>query len=362
VTAVSVSPTEIELTWTNVPNETGFRVEHSLDATVWITIAITGPDVTTYTDKGLSSGTTYFYRVFATNAGGDSPALQVPSATTITVPPSPTTITAVPASSTEIQLYWTDVSGEIGFRVERSSDGSTGWITIATTGQDVTTYLDGGLSSGTTYYYRVFATSAGGDSPASGTASATTITVPPSPSTFTAVPASSSEIELDWGDVSGETGYRVERSPDGSTGWVTIATTGQDVTTYLDGELASGTTYYYRVFATSAGGDSPASGTASATTTIDPPSATTVRAVPASSTEIQLDWTDVSGETGYRVEQSADGSTGWITVAAIGKDVTTYLDSGLASDATYYYRVFATNAGGDSPASETASATTSPPP
>jgi fibronectin type 3 domain-containing protein len=360
VTAVSVSPTEIELTWTNVPNETGFRVEHSLDATVWITIAVTGPDVTTFTDKGLSSGTTYFYRVFATNPGGDSPALQVPSATTITLPPSPSTFTAVPASSSEIQLVWTDVSGETGYRVERSPDGSTGWITVATTGQDVTTYLDGGLSSGITYYYRVFATSPGGDSPASGTASATTITVPPNPPTVTAVPASSTEIQLDWTDVSGETGYRVERSPDGSTGWITIATTGQDVTTYLDGGLYSGTTYYYRVFATNAGGDSSASGTASATTNVDPPSATAVWAVPASSTEIQLEWTDVSGETGYRLERSSDGSTGWITVAAIGQDMTTYMDSGLFSDTTYNYRVFATNAGGDSPASDTAWATTSP--
>jgi titin len=173
------------------------------------------------------------------------------------------------------------------------------------------------------------------------------------------VPASSTQIELEWSDVPVETGYRVERSADGSTGWVTVATTGQDVTTYLDGGLASSTTYYYRVFATSAGGDSPASGTASATTTADPPSPTTVTAVPASSTTIELGWTDVSGETGYRVERSADGSTEWITVAAIGQDVTTYVDSGLASDTTYYYRVFATNFGGDSPASDPASATTS---
>jgi fibronectin type 3 domain-containing protein len=360
VTAVSVSPSEIELHWTNVPNETGYRIEHSLDAaTGWTTIAITGPDVTTYTDEGLSSGTTYFYRVFATNAGGDSPALEVPSATTVNVPPSPTTVTAVPASSTQIELDWSDVPDETGYRVERSPDGSTGWATVATTGQDVTTYLDSGLASGTTYYYRVFATSAGGDSSASGTASATTAAVPPSPTFTTALPASSTQIELDWSDVPDETGYRVERSADGSTGWVTVATTGQDVTTYLDGGLASSTTYYYRVFATSAGGDSPASGTASATTTADPPSPTTVTAVPASSTTIELGWTDVSGETGYRVERSADGSTEWITVAAIGQDVTTYVDSGLASDTTYYYRVFATNFGGDSPASDPASATTS---
>src|SRR5712691_8597671 len=86
------------------------------------------------------------------------------------------------------------------------------------------------------------ATSAGGDSPASGTASATTISAPPTPTptTVTAVPTSATEIELDWTDVANETGYRVERSPDGSTGWATIAMTGPNVTTHMDGGLAAG--------------------------------------------------------------------------------------------------------------------------
>nr|MDP9327720.1 fibronectin type III domain-containing protein [Actinomycetota bacterium] len=47
-------------------------------------------------------------------------------------------------------------------------------IAIATTGQDVTSYSDAGLPSGTTFYYRVFATNGGGDSAPSDVASATT--------------------------------------------------------------------------------------------------------------------------------------------------------------------------------------------
>jgi titin len=88
---------------------------------------------------------------------------------------APTGLTAVAASSTQIDLSWSDVSTETGYRVERSLDGATDWITIATTGQDVTAQSDTGLSPGTTYYYRVFATNAGGDSPASDVASAYTM-------------------------------------------------------------------------------------------------------------------------------------------------------------------------------------------
>jgi hypothetical protein len=98
---------------------------------------------------------------------------------------------------------------------------------------------------------------------------------------------------------------------------------------------------------------------ASATTNIDPPSSPgAVTAVASSSSQIDLAWTDVGTETGYRVERSPDGATDWVTVATIGQDVPAYSDTGLSPGTTYYYRVFATNDGGDSPASDVASATT----
>ena len=275
----------------------------------------------------------------------------------------PTTLIAAPASSTEIDVTWSDVSTETGYRVERSPDGLGGWITLATTGQDATTYSDTGLSPTTSYYYRVFATNAGGDSPASDVGSATTLTDPPgAPTAVTAMGVSSTEIDVTWSAVASATGYRVERSPDGSTGWLAVATTGQDVTTYSDTGLSPTTTYYYRVFATNAGGDSPASDVGSATTPDvpstppSPPSA--LSAVAASSTEVDVTWSGVASATGYRVERSPDGSSGWVTVATTGPDVTTYQDTGLSPTTTYYYRVFAINAGGDSPASNVGQAST----
>jgi hypothetical protein len=183
--------------------------------------------------------------------------------------PGPTTVTAVAGSSSELDVAWTDVAGETAYRVERSSDGATGWITVATTDKDVTSLRDTALPPGTTFYYRVFATKGRGDSPPSGVVSATTTVDPPSPATVTAATVSSTELGLAWTDVAGETGYRVERSSDGATGWITIATTGQDVTSYNDAGLPSGTTLYYRVFATNAGGDSSPSDVVSATTAAD---------------------------------------------------------------------------------------------
>lgn len=184
-----------------------------------------------------------------------------------TGPATPTAVTALSDSSSSIDVTWIEVDGETGYRVERSFDGASGWTMIATVGQDVTIYHDAGLSSGATAYYRVVATDASGDSEPSDVVSATTSVDPVAPTTVTAVSASLSEIDLHWADVAGETGYRVERSLDGMGAWTTVATTGQDVTTYLDAGLSSGTTVYYRVFATNGGGDSVPSDVVSATTT-----------------------------------------------------------------------------------------------
>lgn len=89
-------------------------------------------------------------------------------------PATPANLTATSAGTGQIQLSWSDVAGETGFIVQRSSDGTDGWTGIATIAPGETTYEDTGLSPSTTYYYRVVTTSALTDSSPSNVASATT--------------------------------------------------------------------------------------------------------------------------------------------------------------------------------------------
>jgi Fibronectin type III domain len=212
---------------------------------------------------------TYPVRSAAGLGGSAAPAPTDPAPVIETGPASPTTVTASSDSSSGVTLAWADVAGETGYRVERSGDGAGGWSVAGTTGPDVTSYTDAGLPSGATFYYRVFASNGAGDSAPSDVASATTSIDPAVPTGVSAVTVSSTQIGVTWGDVAGETGYRVERSADGATGWVAIATTGQDVTSYDDAGLSSGTTFYYRVVATNGGGDSPPSDVVSAATAAD---------------------------------------------------------------------------------------------
>lgn len=179
----------------------------------------------------------------------------------------PATVAAQPRSSTAIHLDWAGVTAATGYEVERMEKQSPqGWLEIIEVPQSVTSYMDAGLDAGTTYFYRVSAITESGAAMASDVVSATTPggAAPTAPS-VTAV-AALDTITLAWIDVSDETGYRIERSPDGTSGWAGIGTAGQDVTVHTDGSLAPGTTYYYRIVATNAAGDSAPSDVVSATT------------------------------------------------------------------------------------------------
>jgi len=177
--AVLASHVQNNLSWTdNSDNENGFKIERSPNSTSnWTQIATVGANVASYGDSGLACGTTYDYRVRAYNADGDSAYSDVDEATTASCTPvSPSCLVAAPASETRISLSWTDnSSNESEFQIERSPNGTSNWTQIATVGADVASYGDTGLTKETTYYYRVRAHNAYGDSAHSNTDEATTM-------------------------------------------------------------------------------------------------------------------------------------------------------------------------------------------
>jgi len=292
------------------------------------------------------------------------PTIDAP-ATFFTVPATPTALGATAVSNSQIDLSWNDVKFDNGYIIQRSPNGSTGWTQIATTAKNVTSYSNTGLSTYTAYYYRVCATNSAGNSGWSNTATTSTMdVVPTDPSGLSAVAASNTQINLTWTDNAGnETDYRIERSPDGSTGWTEVGVVAANATAFSDTGLTANTTYFYRVRGTNALGNSGYSNTANTATLPNAPTAPTgLNAVASSSTQIDLTWADVAGETGYKIERSPDDST-WTQIATPAANATSYSDSaGLTASTAYYYRICATNAGGDSSYSTSANATTLPNP
>src|SRR5688572_27721020 len=86
------------------------------------------------------------------------------------------------------------------------------------------------------------------------------------PTNLTASAVSSTQINLSWTDTaSNESGFRIERSPDGTT-FGEIATVAADVTAYTDAALTAATQYWYRIRAYNTTGASSYTGPTSATT------------------------------------------------------------------------------------------------
>jgi hypothetical protein len=93
--------------------------------------------------------------------------------TTVTIgspPAAPSSLNATSTRAGEVTVTWRDnSSNEQNFQVERWSSSSNAYVRIATVGANVTSYRDTGRTSGRTYYYRVRATNAYGNSSYSNT-------------------------------------------------------------------------------------------------------------------------------------------------------------------------------------------------
>lgn len=363
LSAVAVSSTQINLSWNDESdNENGFKIERKTSGGEYAEIAQVGANSGVFSDTGLTADTTYLYRVRAYNNDGNSAySAEATAATLGTVPAAPSGLAAEAVSEEEIHLSWTDNSGnETGFSIERSPNGSTSWVEVATVNADEESYNDTGLDSNTPYYYRVRAYNGTGNSDYTASASATTSDViPEAPTGLDAVTYSSSRIDLSWTDNSdNETGFRIERSPNGTTSWIEIDTVGADEISYSNTGLEHATTYYYRVRAYNAVGNSSYTNTDHDMTTDIPPVAPSELGLAVQNLEITLTWTDNSGnETGFRIYRSLNG-TDFTNVHTVGAGVTTWKDTGLSPYTTYYYYVEAYNGLGSSGSSNTESAST----
>ncbi len=355
LTASGVSQTQIDLSWIdNSSNETGFQIERSPNGiNGWTEIGSAAAGEALYHDMDVTCATPYFYRVRAYRSTDSqySGYSNTAHASTMVCPPpaDPGDLTAVGASQTQIDLTWTDHSSdETSFRVERSPDGTNGWLEIGATAADVTAYSDAGLTCETMVYYRVraYRSTDSQYSDYSNTDNAVTAICPPAaPTGLVASGVSQTQIDLSWSDNSGdETDFRIERSSNGTSGWTEIGTAAANATTFSDVDLTCSTTFYYRVraFRSTDSQYSTYSGVAGAMTVLCPPPTAPggLVATTVSQNQIDLTWADNSlDETGFRIERSPDGVGGWAEIGTVTADQTSYQSTGLLCETTYFYRV-----------------------
>lgn len=326
-----------QLSWTFSGSDVRkFRVERaSFGQTNWTEIAQTPANVLTYTDETAAANQIYTYRVLSDNGNGRTASNDASNL-------NPPTGLMVSHTGTQYQLTWTDnASNESGYEVQWAPGGCDVWTVIPVVQANTFTDNPGAGE----FCYRVRAV---------GTAGAVTVfsffsnlgyTLPNSPTDLSAVPINQARIRLSWTDTSLiESGFPIVVSVEGSA-WNTITTappsTGNP-TNFEVFNLVCNTLYDFRVQAQS--GPNAYSleyaGPAPVTTLVcvapdKPGSATAVAIDPFS---ILLSWSDVDGETGFRVEEINDQRT-W----SLANNVTSYRVNGLKPDTRYDFRVVAVN-------------------
>jgi len=368
--AAALSPTAITISWTdNSTNETGFRIERFISGS-WQEITTVGADVSVYTNTGLTGNTFYNYKVRAYNAAGNSAYCTESNATTPPMPPdAPSDLVSSTITASTILLEWVDnATNEDGFKLQRSLNGIT-YTNRATPAPDAGSYNDTGLTENTPYWYRIYAYNAGGNSGYAGPISATTLLpLPSAPTTLTANAVSSSRIDLQWTDTAyNEAGFKLERSPNGSTGWNVVLTPTANTTSISNTGLASSTTYYYRICAYNATGNSGYTSNASATTAEVSPNAPTNLTITSTLYNfVTMTWTDTAtNELGFKLERKVGvGSYSQVATptAKAGTGVVSYTDTTVSASTNYYYQIKAYNVAGDSAYSNAVSTTTPAPP
>jgi hypothetical protein len=172
------------------------------------------------------------------------------------LPPNAPTLDSATPGNAQVSLAWSAPSGgaaPTGYKVKRGTSPGVYGTTIDV--GNVTSYVNTGLSNGTTYYYQIVAYNAAGDGTGSNELSATPAAgATPSAPTLTSLVPTNTQIIATWGAVAGATGYKVRIGT--SSGSYGAAVDVGNVTTHTFTGLTNGTTYYVIVIAYNANGDS----------------------------------------------------------------------------------------------------------
>jgi len=156
---VQVSSTtliSINLTWNSVSGANKYNIYRSTSENgTYNKINSTEITLCSYSDKGLPSNTVYYYKICAVAGSIEGMLSDIVLASTLTPAPDNLRVSAITDSS--ISLAWSALNGVVGYNVYRSISENGTYNKVNSGIISSAEYTDTGVSSNSTYYYKVSA-------------------------------------------------------------------------------------------------------------------------------------------------------------------------------------------------------------
>jgi len=312
-------------------------------------------------DTLLDNSTQYYWRVRGENEAGPGDWSDVWSFKTIEEAPnlvaldSPTNQESSVATTPTIK--WYSAERALGYRLQLSSSSDFSATVLDSSLTDTSLTVDASLENEATYFWRVKASNEGGESEWSDAWSFTTIVANPMVVDLTSPSDGATDLDVqptfDWQTLDGADSYTLQLSSD--SGFETLVvdssqTAGSSLT--VNAMLDNSTLYYWRVRAENEGGASEWSEVWSFTTKEQAP-AMVVLGSPADqvssvATTPTLKWNRAERAVDYQLQLSSASDFSVITLDSTLTDTSFVVDKTLENDTSYYWRVKASNEGGES--------------
>jgi hypothetical protein len=243
---------------------------------------------------------------------------------------------------------WGDVERATTYELQESADPAFGAHTVRYNGGNSEFSVSG--QQGGVWYYRVRASNAGGDGPWSNVESVGVI-----PDAPVLEPISNAdgdgEYLVDWNDATGAASYELEADDNSEFSSPELVYDGANSQFQVSGQPTG--RWYYRVRAGNTAGQSPWSNTESVGVVPDAPVLEPIENSDGDGAYL-VAWNAVTGATRYRLEEDDNPEFESPTLRYAG--VGTQFQVDIQPSGRWYYRVRASNLGGDSAWSNTESA------
>lgn len=333
------------LTWTQVDGADGYAIYRATSADgPYTQIATFAASRSSCTATGLTTGTTYYFRVaayYVNESGARVYGTRSLAKSIVPSPIAPTGLTGT-AYGQSVKLTWNKVTGVAGYRIFRAT-GTGSYVAVA----DVTgtSYTDTGLSIGQTYRYKVSAymNVSGGKAVGVSSSAITKTTALTKATNLLFTVSSATKIYMTWNAVPDADGYQVQRASSEDGEYVTIGHVKNNSCT-ISG-MPTGQYRYIRIraYVEEDGVRTYASTWSDVKKTVAKPLAVTeLTCTNRTKTSLSVNWTKAAGATGYKIYYKKASASSYTLAATIEGDVTAYRVSGLTSGTKYNIKIVAT--------------------